>query len=119
MPDEAKIARKNRSEEELKAIAVGIADGNIFCSMQIPPGEQQHMLHSVFMVLAFMSKEDLERLLAENVSVFFEDMSKAGPMSVNGYPCFFSCQTLTKTEWELVVPMIKKYDEMKKEFLKS
>lgn len=119
MPDETKVARKDRSEEDLKAIAVGIADGNIFCSMQISPGEQKNMLHSVFMVLSLMSKEDFDKLAEENVSVFFEDMSKAGPISVNGYPCFFSCQNLTKTEWESIVPMIKKYDEMKKEFLKG
>jgi len=111
--------RKDRPVEELKKIAVGIADGNIFCSMQIRPSEQKSMLNSVFMVLTFMEKKDLDKLVSEKVTVLFEDINKAGPMSINGYPCFFSCQTLTDTEWKTIVPMIEQYDKIKKQFVEG
>lgn len=53
-----------------------------------------------FMVISAMLKpEDVP----ENCMTFYEDYAKAGPMSVNGKPTFFSLQMFPKESWDDLV----------------
>lgn len=35
-----------------------------------------------------------------DLGVIYEEYSKAGPRSINGYPCFFSFRVLSRNDWE-------------------
>lgn len=70
-----------------------------FCSAQV---QQQNLLPMIFMPLALMDEKMLKKLDKDGVAVFFEEYSKAGPRSINGYPCFFSCRYMTFTDYEKV-----------------
>ena len=105
--------RKVRTNEELVEIAIGIAEGKIFCSAQIHPDDQASLLQSVFLPFAFMTLEHRQSLIDNKIAVFYEYLSEAGPRSVNGYPSFFSLKTLNETEWKFVTSKIKECDEMK------
>lgn len=88
-----------RTDEELKQIAKDIHMGKIFTDRQCPSPE---MISSVFMVLAFMEKEHLKKMIDDKVEMFFEYMDQAGTMAVNGMPTFFSCQTAIHDEVEKI-----------------
>jgi len=106
-----------RDAKALAKIGVGIAEGRIFCSAQIPPNEQEHMLRMVFMPLVFMKPSDRAKMIDRQVAILFEEVKEAAPMGVNGFPVFMSFQTLTTEEWTIVLSKIKEYDEMKKKLL--
>lgn len=106
-----------RGTKALAEIGVGIAEGRIFCSAQIPPNQQEDMLRMVFMPLAFMKPSDRAKMIDRQVAVLFEEVKEAAPMGVNGFPVFMSFQTLNNEEWTIVLSKIKEYDEMKKKLL--
>lgn len=108
-----------RTNEELVEIAIGIAEGRIFCSAQIPPDLQGNLLQTVFLPLAFMSQEHRQSLIDNKISVIYEHLSEAGPLATNGYPSFFSMKTLNETEWKFVVSKIKEFDEMKEKLRRN
>lgn len=108
-----------RDAKTLAEIGVRIAEGSIFCSAQIPSNQQEHMLSMVFMPLVFMKPSSKAKLIANKVEILFEEVSKAGPMGVNGFPIFTSFQTLSAEEWKIVLSKIKEYDEMKKKLLEG
>lgn len=90
---------KPKDDTVLKAIAVGIKEGRVWTSNHCRDVDELRMS---FMILALMEKDDLGELIAGGVHTFFEWMDKAGPRSINGLPCFFSCDYLNKEDWEKV-----------------
>jgi len=46
----------------------------------------------------------------------FEENSKAGPTSYNGYPIFMSCQIISKSETRRFLEKYAKYEKMREEF---
>lgn len=109
----AKKSAKIRSESELRKLALDIRNGLVFTSWMCRPEE----ITSVFMLALFMDKKTIRKLKADKVVHFFEYTSQAAPRSVNGLPCFFSCQTLKQPEMDLLVPMMKELEESDKQFL--
>ena len=53
------------------------------------------------------------------VGMLYEQNSKAGPMSVNGYPIFMSCNIVSISDTKRFIEMYKKYEEMREEFEKE
>lgn len=90
---------KPKTDIEIKAIAVGLKEGRVWTSNHCRSVDELRMS---FMIIALMDKKDLGAMMDAGVHTFFEWMDKAGPRSVNGLPCFFSCDTLNKEDWEKV-----------------
>jgi hypothetical protein len=55
----------------------------------------------------------------QEIGMIFEYYDKAGPRSINGFPCFFSFQILNRTDTQKVLAMAQPLMDMKEEFLKG
>ena len=51
--------------------------------------------------------------------MLYEDNSKAGPMSINGYPIFMSCKIISNSDTTIFIEMYNKYVKMREEFEKE
>lgn len=92
------------TEDEIAETVIGIVQARIFTGSQCPPD----MLASVFMPLALGGLEGIDWDELGNV---IEDLSKAGPMAVNGYPMFFSCRLIHIKDWEVIAERVPKAHE--------
>lgn len=100
-------AYRPRTDAELEQLAQDVAAGKVFTSMQVKRQEDMTM---VFMMLAFLEKEDVEWLKSQDIYFIYEYLDQAGPRSVNGYPCFLSMRYLNREDW---TKMAKRFDEIK------
>lgn len=50
-----------------------------------------------------MDKKAIKWMKDNKITVIYENVSKAMPMSVNGYPMFHSFETLTDSEYKTVL----------------
>jgi hypothetical protein len=91
------------SDEALREFICGYCDGQIFTSAQIPDSSMSH-LPVIFMPLALgVFREHTEKEIEERcqeIGVFWEWMSKRGPMAINGMPTFFSCHIMHVEDWK-------------------
>jgi hypothetical protein len=55
----------------------------------------------------------------KNIGMLFEENSKAGPMAINGYPMFMSCQILSMDDTKRFIEMYNKYVKMREDFEKE
>lgn len=95
---EAEVEKKEpprMTGDEINDMARGIVANQYFVATQAPPD----MLTSIFMVLGLGGGADLDWDKVGNV---VEEMSKANPMAVNGYPTFFSCRIVHIDDWKVV-----------------
>jgi hypothetical protein len=97
-------------DKERRKLAMEIATGKVFGSWMVPKGQEQ-MLSSIFIVLVLGGK------LPEDTAQVYEYYSEAGPLSVNGYPIFFSCRVIKQDDWEKLIPLVNKAIDMQKEFV--
>jgi hypothetical protein len=88
-----------KTDAEIKQLAVDTLADKIFWMTMIDRIEDVGM---VFMVFALMEPEDRRALLA-NRPILYEYIDKAGPRSVNGYPCFMSFQWVTDDDYQKVI----------------
>ncbi len=105
-----------RTELELRKLALGYVNGQIFGSWQIPKREESIMM-SVFMPLIFLEEEHKQEMLDRGVEHIYEDMSKRGPMCINGYPIFFSFRCLTGAEFGIFSGYVDDLIKRQNEFL--
>ncbi len=97
-----------KPDKDLKELAQRLYRGEIFCDRNIQPEDRPRMLSSVFMVLALAEPKFIKEMQDANIDFIYEEMSKAGPMSVNGYPTFMSCQMLDKGDGQKVMDYYEK-----------
>jgi hypothetical protein len=97
-------------EQELKQLAIDIMEGRVFGSWNVKDWE--HDLGCVFMVIPLMNEP-----LPEDTAHVYEYYDKAGPVSMNGMPTFFSMKILLKDDAEKLMPMIETLEKQRKEFL--
>ena len=98
----------SRSDKELKELALGILNRSVYTSMDVPEG---HGMEMVFMVLALMTKEQKEDLLACEPFLFYEEISKSMPRSINGQPSFLSVKFINKVDYERMRVYLKELAE--------
>jgi hypothetical protein len=98
---------RSRTDAELEQLAQDVIADKVFTSMQVRRMEDMTM---VFMMLAFLEREDVEWLKSQDIYFFYEYMDKALPRSINGYPCFLSMQYLSREDYN---KLAKRYDEIK------
>ena len=100
-----------KTNEEIRQLALDAFKGNIFFATMIPDKDQDHLLPSVFMPIMFAGEELLKKLF-ELDAVPYEYFDKAGPRSVNGYPCFFSMYYLSGKDYDRVRSKLKEIKEV-------
>ena len=119
IPETKKTKKKRqcRSKSALKTIAMDIVDSKIFTSWMVPEDGPGNVMGMVFMPALFMEVEDREGMIDEGIVKFYEYYDKAAPRSINGLPMFWSMQTLTQVECDILSPLIKRLILQKKEWL--
>lgn len=96
-------------QEELKAFAIGLAEGRVFTSSHL---KDPNDIMSVFSVLALMRRLPPPDFL-EKVGVVWEWLDKAGPRAINGMPMFFSCRFMHVADWARAVDAAKRIAGMR------
>jgi len=87
------------TDEELSGIADGMIKRTIFTSSQCPNRD----IASVFMGLSLADFCLILKMKLHNITFFYEYMSEAAPVSVNGYPVFFSMHIVSQQDAEKVI----------------
>lgn len=102
--------------QELKQLALDIADGKVFGSWMIPEEEQEAVLPAVFMPLAFGASNNL----GDEVCSLYGYYSDSKKQTVGGYPIFFDrMRVLTKSDLKILNPILEQLREMRQTFLES
>lgn len=91
--------------KEILRVAFDTLNDKVFFSEQLPEGGD--LLFRVFMPLLFLDKEASERLEVREPAVFYEYLSEAGPMSINGYPTFSSLRMFNEEEYVFFVQSLE------------
>lgn len=108
---------KKLTDDEINALAEDIYMERVFTSGHIRL-EDLNMLPSIFMPLVFADRKLREELLKDAPGMFYEHLSEAGQVSINGYPTFFSLHIVShedaKKVWEKVEQIKKSIHEVLK-----
>ena len=107
-----KLRYPNMPKEILDRLAKDIATDKVFCSTSL---RDPNLIGSVFMPLLFGALKDLTKAQIEDIGFICEYYDKAGPMSVNGYPTFFSCCIVSKADARRIDGKVKRIRKMLKE----
>jgi hypothetical protein len=105
-------AIKPKTPEEIETLAQDVAAGLVFGSWQLQPGDP---ILSIFMPLAFMDKSDTEKCKEAGFEHCYEYIDKASPRSVNGFPCFFSFNWITREDFHRMLDAVKEIRAIKQE----
>jgi len=109
--DQIESALDNRSEADLRQLAVDYVEGKIFTSAHVQ-GHNESVLLSIFIVLLL----GVPAAWVQNAGLLFEYMDKRGPVTCNGWPTFFSVQKITNHDMNAFNVYVAEYREMKKKF---
>lgn len=101
---------KSRPIDELKQIAKAIFHNEVFTDLHIENNDQGLLFH-VFMPLALLSKKTINQLKADPPGMIFEYFNKAiKKFSINGYPCFTSCQLISVGDAKIVLEILQQLE---------
>ena len=78
---------KELTDDEVKAIAVGILQREIFTDRHI---NESCTVEQIFMPLIMLNKQLVDELKSDPPGIIYEHLSEAGPMAINGNPMFMS-----------------------------
>jgi hypothetical protein len=109
------IRHRMMGTKELKQLAMDIIDNKVFGTWNLKNPETEFSM--VFMISFFFKEEQIDQFKKDEIIHFYEYYDKAGPRSVNGMPCFFSCKIINKENWRQVVRYVEKYERTKNKFL--
>jgi hypothetical protein len=88
---------KPMPEDEMKELAMAMRAGTVFSSDHMRP-QESNMLGSVFMPLMLGGRNLHRQLALHDITLFYEEVCKAGPRAINGLPMFTSVRMLCRTE---------------------
>ena len=91
--------------KEILKVAFDTLNDKVFFSSELP--ENGNLLFQVFMPLLFLDKKLSEQLDAREPAVFYEYLSEAGPVSINGYPTFFSLRMFNDEEYTFFIQSLE------------
>lgn len=101
---------KIKSDEELKQLAKDMYDRKVITSVELD-GEE---VGQVFMLLPLMGPDALKCL--DDAAFIYEYLDKAGPISVNGKPCFMSFGIVHKDDRVRFAGYLEAYMKMQEEY---
>jgi hypothetical protein len=102
-----------KATEELKQLALDIADGKVFGSWMT----KQDEVSLCFVPLNMLSNEQRQEMIDKEITVIYEYLDKACQRGINGLPMFLSFHQLTRHEAEALQPMIDTLRKQREEFL--
>ena len=97
----------NRSEEQLKQIAMDLYHGHIFTDRMLEP--HHGPIFMTFLPLIAMPNTRYREAYYKDLGLLFEYYSVRGPMSHNGVPTFFSVRRLDVNDYEKMVQYLDEY----------
>lgn len=137
------------TEEELKILVKDVYDGKIFTSLHLSDHNQHLATTLFMPLLFIgaapifptpiddVKKDRKNKLIymndyqkwvdetlvreefIRNIGMVYEENSKAGPRSLNGYPIFMSMKIVSQSDTKKFVEMYNKYIKMREEFEKN
>lgn len=92
-----------KTDAELETLAQDVVAGRVFHSLYHIPNREDPVdafrdLQSAFMLFALGDNSFFDHIEKQKIVACYEYLDKAGPLSVNGRPTFFSCSMLNETE---------------------
>lgn len=105
VPGESQYRR--RTDDEIKQLALDVHAGLVFGTWNIKNPSETGM---VFMILSLMDSVMIKAMQRDGIVHLYEYISKAGPRSVNGMPCFFSAHQLDHEDTQRLIDRIKKIE---------
>lgn len=103
------------SDEELKQLAIDIAEEKVFTSDSV----KDDYLDMVFMPLLFLNNAQRKDLAEKKPAFFYEYIDRASPRSVNGMPCFMSFRYLPSSDLKRLNEFYTRYVGSIKEWKKE
>jgi len=113
---ESEFDLKDRTDEELKQLAVDIIEGKFFSTIGMPESDFD-LLAMIFMPLALMDEETVNRIEERDPVIFYADMSKRLSRSISGYPIFGEVGFIFRSELEKFATFYDQYLDIKNAFL--
>jgi len=107
MQDQITEKPKEKTDEELKQLALDILEGRVFTDRHC---SEPYEISMVFMPLVFLDEAGIEQLKADDPGMVYEYLTEAGPRSCNGLPNFFSMKLLSQDGTKKVMAI---YDQLK------
>jgi len=137
------------TEEEMKTLVKDVYDAKIFTSLHLQDNDQylvtsvfmpvmfigsapskplltddnqinrKNKLEYIEDCLTYERETPEREAFFNNIGMVYEENSKAGPRSINGYPIFMSCHILSIDDTKRFVEMYQKYVKMREEFEKQ
>ena len=105
-----------RPLEELKEVALGIARGTLYTSLELEDPDHAVM---VFLPFALMDDDEFEAL-QEVAGLFYVEREHASPcMGWNDLPFFFCVEVLTKDDARLVLALVERLQAGDNQILES
>lgn len=102
------------SDDDLRAFVDDFISGRIF-SMHHMSEHQMGNVAMVFMPLALGALAGYSENELKKIGTIYEELSKAGPRSINGMPCFFSFKILHMDDWKRAHAAILREEARRKE----
>jgi hypothetical protein len=95
---------RQKTDKELKQLALRFCKGEIFTSLQIREHDM-HLLHNIFMPLVFVDSKDL----SPDIGMLYGNLHDGtmSSMSINGYPIFGSCSFINIDDTKFFVEQTK------------
>lgn len=108
---------KNRTDEEVKQIALDLHRGKIFTDRHISDDDDGFKLERVFFVLGMLKPEQMDAIKADPPGLIFEYIEKAGPRGFGNLPMFFSMQMLSQEDTTKMFAIYNKLREAEESVL--
>lgn len=102
------------SDKELRSLAMDAVEGRLFGTWMCNSADE---MRGSFPILGLVDQAWMDDMAARDVVHFYEQVSKAAPLAVNGRPMFFSANALTRKDFERLVPLINMLIDQRKQFL--
>jgi hypothetical protein len=98
------------SASELRELAVEVSEGRVYLT-----NTEEGIQWSFGLMIQLL---DFSEIINE-VGAFYEEMSKAGPRSINGFPFFTSMKILHREDLPLLHSQIEDYEARKAAFIEE
>jgi len=99
---------KNLEPKELHQLARALVEGRVFTNRHLSEPE---LVGQVFLPLAFMTPENLEKLHQAKPGLMYELLDRQLPRQINGMPTFASVRFLTLEDTQTLFELAEKIEE--------
>lgn len=87
------------SDEQLTLLAYDIQSGYVFGSWDVRERDKD-LLHHIFAILSYVHDIEIKRMKRDGIDHFYEYQRNRMSRTVEGYPCFMTCQMLDQRDYQ-------------------